>query len=64
MYFIRKRVLPRLLITSRLYYDINHGRKRMLSKTEVLGRLYYCGFAVDEVVPMGHIEQQTALRSF
>lgn len=56
LYFIRKRVLPRLLITSRLYYDINHGRKRMLSKTEVLGRLYYCGFAVDEVVPMGHIE--------
>ena len=28
----------------------------MLSKTEVLGRLYYCGFEVDEVVPMGHIE--------
>ena len=55
-YFFRKRVLPRLMLTSRLYYDINKGRKRMLSKTEVFGRLYYCGFVVDEVVPMGHIE--------
>lgn len=55
-YFINKRVIPKLMLTSRAYYDITRGRKRMLSKTEVLGRLYYCGFEVDEVVPMGHIE--------
>lgn len=55
-YFLRKRVLPRMMLTSRLYYDLTKGRKRMLSKTEVLGRLYYCGFEVDDVVPMGHIE--------
>ena len=62
LYFNRKRVLPRLLLTSRLYYDINRGHKRMLSKTEVLGRLYYCGFEVDDVVPMGHIEYVFAHR--
>ncbi len=56
LYFFWKRVVPRLLLMSRLYYDITKGRKRMLSKTEVFGRLYYCGFVVDEVVPMGHIE--------
>ena len=50
------------MFTSRLYYDITKGRKRMLSKTEVLGRLYYCGFAVDEIVPMGHIEYVFAHR--
>lgn len=61
-YFFHKRVLPRLLLTSRLYYDLTKGRKRMLSKTEVLGRLYYCGFEVDEVVPMGHIEYVFAHR--
>ena len=61
-YFLRKRVLPRLLLTSRLYYDVTRGRKRMLSKTEVLGRLYYCGFMVDEIVPMGHIEYILARR--
>ena len=62
MYFLTKRVWPRLLLTSRLYYDVTHGRKRMLSKTEVFGRLYYCGFEVDEVVPMGHIEYVFAHR--
>ncbi len=56
VYFFWKRVIPRLLLMSRLYYDLTKGRKRMLSKTEVFGRLYYCGFEVDEVVPMGHIE--------
>ena len=62
LYFFQKRVWPRLMLTSRLYYDITKGRKRMLSKTEVLGRLYYCGFEVDDVVPMGHIEYVFAHR--
>ena len=62
LYVWDKRVVPRLLLTSRLYYDLTKGRKRMLSKTEVLGRLYYCGFEVDEIVPMGHIEYVFAHR--
>ena len=62
LYFFRKRVIPRMLLTSRLYYDVTNGRKRMLSRTEVLGRLYFCGFAVEEVVPMGHIEYVFAHR--
>ena len=62
VYFWTKRVWPRLTLTSRLYYDVNKGHKRMLSKTEVLGRLYYCGFEVDDVVPMGHIEYVFAHR--
>ena len=62
LYFWDKRVVPRLMLTSRLYYDLTKGRKRMLSKTEVLGRLYYCGFEVDEIVPMGHIEYVFAHR--
>lgn len=61
-YFIHKRVIPRLMLTSRLYYDVTRGRKRMLSKTEVLGRLYYCGFEVEDIVPMGHIEYVFARR--
>lgn len=62
LYFWQKRVVPRLALSSRLYYDLTKGRKRMLSKTEVLGRLYYCGFEVDEIVPMGHIEYVFAHR--
>lgn len=62
LYFFQKRVLPRLMLTARVYFDITRGRKRMLSKTEVLGRLYYCGFEVDEVIPMGHIDYVFAHR--
>lgn len=54
-WFILKRVIPRLMLSSRLYYDVTKGKKRMLSRTEVLGRLYYCGFEVIEEVPSGHI---------
>ena len=57
-----KRVLPRLLLTSRLYFDINKGRKRMLSKTEVYGRLYYCGFEVDRSENKGELEYVYAHR--
>lgn len=62
VWFMFRRIVPRLLLMSRLYYDVTKGRKRVLSKTEVLGRLYYCGFEVDEVVQMGHIEYVFAHR--
>jgi len=61
-WFLWRRVLPRLLLMSRLYYDLTKGRKRTLSKAEVLGRLYYCGFEVEDIVPMGHIEYVFARR--
>lgn len=61
-WFVFRRVLPRLLLMSRLYYDITRGKKRVLTKTEVLGRLYYCGFEVEDIVPMGHIEYIFARR--
>lgn len=63
VYFFNKRVLPRLLLTARAYFDVTQGHKRMLSKTEVLGRLYYCGFAVDEVVSIEHIDYVFAHRT-
>ncbi len=44
--FFVKRIVPKLFLTNRLYYDITKGRNRVLTKTEVLGRLYYCGFEV------------------
>lgn len=61
-YFLWKRVIPRLMLTSRLYFDVTKGRKRMLSKTEVIGRLYYCGFEVDEIISMDSVEYVFAHR--
>lgn len=52
-YFIYRRILPRLTFTHRLYFDYTGGKKRSLSKTEVLGRLYFCGFSVDEEIQIG-----------
>ncbi len=44
--FIFNRFLPKLFFTKRLYYDLTGGKNRVLSKTEVLGRLYLCGFEI------------------
>lgn len=48
-HFIIHRLIPKLLFTSRLYFDLTEGQKRILSKTEVLGRLNYCGFKIERV---------------
>ena len=45
-FFLYKRVMPKLFMTSRLYFDITEGKNRVLSKAEVLGRLCYCGFEI------------------
>jgi lipopolysaccharide/colanic/teichoic acid biosynthesis glycosyltransferase len=44
--FIFKRIFPKLPVTKKLYFKITGGRNRVLSKTEILGRLYSCGFNV------------------
>lgn len=52
-YFIYRRIIPKLFFTSRLYYDITNGKNRVFSTTEVLGRLYFCGFKVLQEVSIG-----------
>lgn len=47
MRFIIHRFIPRMLFTSRLYYDLTGGQRRVLTKTEVLGRLNFCGFKIE-----------------
>lgn len=44
--FIFKRVFPKFIVTKKIYFFISNGRNRALSKTEVLGRLYSCGFKI------------------
>jgi len=47
--YIVKRVLPKLKITQKLYFLFSRGKDRVLSKSEILGRLFSCGFhVVDE----------------
>ena len=42
--FAYKRVMPKLPGFKKLYARLPGGRKHPVSRTEVLGRLYYCGF--------------------
>lgn len=44
--YIFRRVFPKIFITRKLFYLITGGRNRILSKAEVLGRLYCCGYEV------------------
>lgn len=63
-YFFYKRVLPKLFLTSRLYFDITEGKDRVLSRAEVLGRLYYCGFRVVKVQKVQNLIFVVAERVF
>ncbi|MGC9151914.1 MAG: sugar transferase [Microbacter sp.] len=44
--FIIRRVLPKLNLTREYYFWLTNGIDRVLSKTEVFGRLYYSGFEI------------------
>jgi len=50
------RVCPKLKLISKLYFNITGGYNRALTKTELLGRLYSCGFTiVDEKTINNHL---------
>lgn len=63
-FFCYKRVLPKLIMTSRLYFDITEGKNRVLSKAEVLGRLCYCGFEIVDERKKGDLNYVVARRKF
>ncbi len=46
IHFLFRRALPKTRITRKLYFFINRGKNRVLSLTEVLGRLVSCGFEI------------------
>ena len=48
IHYLLKRVLPKLPWTSGIYTILTRGRKRLISKAELWGRLAYAGFAVKQ----------------
>lgn len=61
-YYIFHRIIPKIFLTRRLYFDMTKGRERMLSKTEVLGRLVFCGFQIENQKKIGNIHMVVAKR--
>ncbi len=54
-YFL-KRVFPKFPITKNIYFLLTRGENRVLSRAEILGRLYSCGFEViDEEYVDNHL---------
>jgi hypothetical protein len=47
MDYILKRVFPKFIFTHRIYYFLTRGNNRVLSRAELLGRLYSCGFVLE-----------------
>lgn len=44
--FAYRRAMPRLPVLKKIYFALSRGRNRVLSFTECLGRMFYCGFDV------------------
>jgi len=44
--YIIKRVMPKFNLTKGIYFFLTRGENRVLSRAELLGRLYSCGFEV------------------
>lgn len=51
--FLFKRVAPKLSFTKKLYFFFTRGQNRVLSKAEIYGRLYSCGFEITETAQIG-----------
>ncbi len=53
--YLFRRLIPKIFLTRRLYYDLTQGKKRILSKAEVMGRLYFAGFKVLKEKKVGQL---------
>jgi hypothetical protein len=42
--FVFYRVVPILPGTKRIYFSLTKGKRRLISRAEILGRLHFCGF--------------------
>jgi len=52
-YFIFHRVFPKLAITKRVYFILTRGKNRVISKSEILGRLSFCGYEIINEISLG-----------
>ena len=51
--FICHRIFPKIHILKKIYFSATDGRRRVYPRSEVLGRLYSCGFKVIDERPIG-----------
>ena len=44
--FLWNRIFPKLPFTRNIYFAVTRGRNRIVSRAEIFGRLYFCGFKI------------------
>ena len=52
--YIFSRVLPKIPIAKNLYFHLTKGKGRVISRAEVYGRLYSCGFEIIDERTINH----------
>ena len=52
--YIFSRVLPKLPISKNLYFHLTKGKGRVVSRAEIYGRLYSCGFEIIDEKTINH----------
>ena len=52
--YIFSRVLPKLPILKNLYFHLTKGKGRVISRAEMYGRLYSCGFEIIDEKTINH----------
>jgi lipopolysaccharide/colanic/teichoic acid biosynthesis glycosyltransferase len=60
--YLFKRIFPKLFLTRWLYFVITGGTNRILSKAEVLGRFYFCGYKIEKEKKIGQLNYVFARR--
>jgi lipopolysaccharide/colanic/teichoic acid biosynthesis glycosyltransferase len=53
--FILKRIFPKHPLTKKFYFWLTAGRNRVISRPEILGRLYSCGFEIKKEQTIGNL---------
>ena len=52
--FMYRRVFPKLPVIKKLYFFLTRGKNRIMSKAEILGRLYFAGFKVLKITEINN----------
>lgn len=60
--YLFRRVMPKIQVLNKLYFVISQGKNRIISKTEVLGRLYCCGYEIVGDKKIGKLNYAVAQR--
>jgi len=53
--FILHRIFPKIPILKEIYFIFTKGENRSISQSEILGRLYYCGFKVVDTIEIDNL---------